>query len=224
MFRFFSILIFFILFSLNLNAHIDHNKNLKKIEFDIYRNNEKVGYHKVTFSNKSGLKEILTDVYFDIKLLGVSIYKYHSLGKEIYKDGKLIEFKSTTKDGSDKDYCNITISKTGEYNFDGTTEGKFFKYSSKKVFVLGTWWNHDILINNNFVAAQSCRSAETKVTFLNKEERFINNKKQIVHFFNVKDNEEKIDLKIGFIENSFQWVAMDFSIKGDWSYQLKTIN
>ena len=95
MFRFFSILIFFILFSLNLNAHIDHNKNLKKIEFDIYRNNEKVGYHKVTFSNKSGLKEILTDVYFDIKLLGVSIYKYHSLGKEIYKDGKLIEFKST---------------------------------------------------------------------------------------------------------------------------------
>ncbi|NBO62510.1 MAG: hypothetical protein EBX84_00775 [Candidatus Fonsibacter lacus] len=222
MFRFFLVFIFIIFYSLNLNAHIDHNKNLNKIEFDIYRNNEKVGYHKVTFSNKNGFKEVSTDVYFDIKLLGVSIYKYHSLGKEIYKDHKLIEFKSTTKDGNDKDYCNITMSKSGEYNFDGTTEGKFFKYSSKKDFSLGTWWNHDVLINNNFVLGQSCRSTETKITFLNKEEKFINNKKQIVQFFNVKG--EGVDVKIGFTDNTLQWVSMDFSLKGEWNYQLKNLN
>ena len=222
MFRFFLVFIFIIFYSLNLNAHIDHNKNLNKIEFDIYRNNEKVGYHKVTFSNKNGFKEVSTDVYFDIKLLGVSIYKYHSLGKEIYKDHKLIEFKSTTKDGNDKDYCNITMSKSGEYNFDGTTEGKFYKYSSKKDFSLGTWWNHDVLINNNFVLGQSCRSTETKITFLNKEEKLINNKKQIVQFFNVKG--EGIDVKIGFTDNALQWVSMDFSLKGEWNYQLKNLN
>jgi len=222
MFRFFLVFIFIIFYSLNLNANIDHNKNLNKIEFDIYRNNEKVGYHKVTFSNKNGFKEVSTDVYFDIKLLGVSIYKYHSLGKEIYKDHKLIEFKSTTKDGNDKDYCNITMSKSGEYNFDGTTEGKFFKYSSKKDFSLGTWWNHDVLINNNFVLGQSCRSTETKITFLNKEEKLINNKKQIVQFFNVKG--EGIDVKIGFTDNTLQWVSMDFSLKGEWKYQLKNLN
>lgn len=222
MFRFFLVFIFIIFYSLNLNAHIDHHKNLNKIEFDIYRNNEKVGYHKVTFSNKNGFKEVSTDVYFDIKLLGISIYKYHSLGKEIYKDHKLIEFKSTTKDGNDKDYCNITMSKSGEYNFDGTTEGKFFKYSSKKDFSLGTWWNHDVLINNNFVLGQSCRSTETKITFLNKEEKFINNKKQIVQFFNVKG--EGVDVKIGFTDNTLQWVSMDFSLKGEWNYQLKNLN
>jgi hypothetical protein len=222
MFRFSFLLIFFTFFSPNLNAHIDHNKDLKKIEFDIYRNNEKVGYHKVIFTDKNGLKEISTDVFFDIKVLGVSIYQYHSLGKEIYKNNKLIEFKSTTKDGRDKDYCNINISSNGDYNFDGTTEGKFFKYSSKKDFSLGTWWNHDVLINNNFVLGQSCRSTETKVTFLNKEERVINNKKQIVQFFNVKG--EGIDIKIGFTDNSFQWVSMDFTLKGEWNYQLKTLN
>ena len=52
MFRFFLSIIFIAFFSSNLNAHIEHNKDLKKIEFDIYRNNEKVGYHKVTFLNK----------------------------------------------------------------------------------------------------------------------------------------------------------------------------
>ena len=133
MFRFFLILLFLVFFLPNSKAHIDHNKDLKKIEFDIYRNKEKVGYHKVMFTNTNGLKEISTDVYFDIKLLGVSIYKYHSLAKEIYKGNKLIEFKSTTKDGNDKDYCNIKISTNGEYNFDGTTEGQSFKYSSKKI-------------------------------------------------------------------------------------------
>jgi len=222
MFRIFLILIFSIFFSVNLNAHADHNKDLNKIEFDIYRNKEKVGHHKVTFTNKNGLKEISTDVFFDIKLLGVSIYKYHSLGKEIYKDNKLIEFKSKTKDGNHNDYCNITILPNGEYNFDGTTEGKFFKYSFKKDFSLGTWWNHDVLINKNFVLGQSCRSTETKITFLNKEEREINNKKQIVQFFNVKG--EDIDVKIGFTDNTFQWVSMDFSLKGEWNYQLKTLN
>jgi hypothetical protein len=222
MFRFYFLLIFFIFFSPNLNAHIDHNKDLKKIEFDIYRNNEKVGYHKVIFTNKNGHKEISTDVFFDIKVLGVSIYQYHSLGKEIYKNNKLIEFKSITKDGRDKDHCNINISSNGEYNFDGTTEGKFFKYSSKKDFSLGTWWNHDVLINNNFVLGQSCRSTETKVTFLNKEERVINNKKQIVQFFNVKG--EGIDIKIGFTDISYQWVSMDFILKGEWNYQLRTLN
>jgi hypothetical protein len=213
MFRIFLILIFSIFFSVNLNAHADHNKDLNKIEFDIYRNKEKVGHHKVTFTNKNGLKEIST---------GVSIYKYHSLGKEIYKGNKLIEFKSKTKDGNHNDYCNITILPNGEYNFDGTTEGKFFKYSSKKDFSLGTWWNHDVLINKNFVLGQSCRSTETKITFLNKEEREINNKKQIVQFFNVKG--EDIDVKIGFTDNTFQWVSMDFSLKGEWNYQLKTLN
>ena len=222
MFRIFSILFFYIFFSVNLNAHVDHNKDLNIIDFDIYRNNEKVGYHKVIFSNKNGIREISTDVFFDIKLLGVSIYKYHSLGKEIYKGNKLIEFKSKTKDGNHNDYCNITNSSSGEYNFDGTTEGKFFKYSSKKDFSLGTWWNHDVLINNNFVLGQSCRSTETKITFLNKEERMINNKKQIVQFFNVKG--EDIDVKIGFTDNTFQWVSMDFSLKGEWSYKLKNLN
>ena len=141
---------------------------------------------------------------------------------EVMKDNKLIEFKSKTKDGNHNDYCNITTATNGEYNFDGTTEGKFFKYSSKKDFSLGTWWNHDVLINNNFVLGQSCRSTETKITFLNKEERQINNKKQIVQFFNVKG--EDIDVKIGFTDNTFQWVSMDFSLKGEWNYQLKTLN
>ncbi len=43
MFRIFTILIFYFFFSVNLNAHVDHNKDLNIIEFDIYRNNEKVG-------------------------------------------------------------------------------------------------------------------------------------------------------------------------------------
>jgi hypothetical protein len=221
--RFFLSLIFIIFLTSDLNAHIEHNYNLKKIEFDIYRNNEKVGYHKVAFLNKNdGIREVSTDVFFDIKLLGVSIYKYHSLGREIYKNNKLIEFKSTTKDGNDKDYCNIVLLNNGEYNFNGATEGKSFKHSSRSEPVLGTWWNHDVLINSNFIAGQSCRQVETKVTFLTKEEKIINNKKKMVQFFNVKG--EGIDVKIGFIENTSQWVAMDFSLKGEWNYQLKIIN
>jgi hypothetical protein len=77
-------------------------------------------------------------------------------------------------------------------------------------------------VNNNFVLGQSCRSTETKITFLNKEERMINNKKEIVQLFNVKG--EDIDVKIGFTDKTLQWVSMDFSLKGEWNYKLKTLN
>jgi hypothetical protein len=50
----------------------------------------------------------------------------------------------------------------------------------------------------------------------------INNKKQIVQLFNIKG--EDIDVKIGYTDKTFQWVSMDFSLKGEWNYKLKTLN
>jgi hypothetical protein len=220
MFRFLICLILCFLYSSNLNAHLGHNDNLKKIEFDIYRNNEKVGYHKVAFSNKKIIKEVNTDIFIDVKILGISFHKYHSLAKEVYINNKLVEFKSTTKDGSDNDYCNIKLDKD-EYSFDGTTEGKIFKYSSKKNFIIGTWWNHDVLQNNNFVAGQSCRPLETKIIFLKKENKLINGQNEVVQYFNVKG--ENLDLRVGYVENKKQWISMDFSLKGEWQYKLKAL-
>ena len=57
--KFFIKIILFLFISTSLNAHISHYKNLKKIEMEIFRNNELIGYNYYFFrTEKSGQKNI----------------------------------------------------------------------------------------------------------------------------------------------------------------------
>ena len=89
----FVILITFPLISF---AHVEHYKDLNKIEFDIYRNNKLIGYHIFSFNNNDGLLEVESEIKFEIKKLGVILYDYQVSGTEVYKDGNLVKFNSKT--------------------------------------------------------------------------------------------------------------------------------
>ena len=101
------------------------------IEFDIYRNGDLVGYHKVSFFEKdNNTKEIISDLAFQVKILGIEAYNYKSYAIEIYQNDKLISFKSDTNDDGDNDHCYIKLLSNDYYDFDGSTEGKVYKYTS----------------------------------------------------------------------------------------------
>ena len=220
------LLIFFlsyILFPTIANTHVQHYKNLQRIEFDIYRNNDLVGYHKVNVKKKGdNTKEIITDILIEVKILGIKVHTYKSYGVETYKNEELIEFKSKTQDGSDNDYCNIKKISDGKYSFDGMTENKKYIYELTEKFYPALWWNHDSLLNNNYVLGQGCRNLKTKITFLNKETKKINDKNEVVNFYNVKG--DNLDINIGYTEKDLKWVDMKFTLKGEWEYKLKNLN
>ena len=220
------LLIFFlsyILFPTIANTHVQHYKNLQRIEFDIYRNNDLVGYHKVNVKKKGdNTKEIITDILIEVKILGIKVHTYKSYGVETYKNEELIEFKSKTQDGSDNDYCNIKKISDGKYSFDGMTENKKYIYELTEKFYPALWWNHESLLSNNYVLGQGCRNLKTKITFLNKETKKINDKNEVVNFYNVKG--DNLDINIGYTEKDLKWVDMKFTLKGDWEYKLKNLN
>ncbi len=220
------LLIFFvsyILFPTIANTHVQHYKNLQRLEFDIYRNNDLVGYHKVNVKKKGdNIKEIITDILIEVKILGIKVHTYKSYGVETYKNEELIEFKSKTQDGSDNDYCNIKKISDGKYSFDGMTENKKYIYELTEKFYPALWWNHESLLNNNYVLGQGCRNLKTKITFLNKETKKINDKNEVVNFYNIKG--DNLDINIGYTEKDLKWVDMKFTLKGDWEYKLKNLN
>jgi hypothetical protein len=220
------LLIFFlsyILFPTIANTHVQHYKNLQRIEFDIYRNNDLVGYHKVNVKKKGdNTKEIITDILIEVKILGIKVHTYKSYGVETYKNEELIEFKSKTQDGSDNDYCNIKKISDGKYSFDGMTENKKYIYELTEKFYPALWWNHESLLSNNYVLGQGCRNLKTKITFLNKETKKINDKNEVVNFYNIKG--DNLDINIGYTEKDLKWVDMKFTLKGDWKYKLKNLN
>ena len=220
------LLIFFvsyILFPTAANSHVQHYKNLQRIEFEIYRNNDLVGFHKVNVKKKSdNTKEVITDILIGVKILGIKVHTYKSYGVETYKNEEFIEFKSKTQDGSDNDYCNIKKISDGKYSFDGMTENKKYIYELTEKFYPALWWNHESLLNNNYVLGQGCRNLKTQVTFLIKETKKINEKNEVVNFYNIKG--DNLDINIGYTEKDLKWVDMKFTLKGDWEYKLKNLN
>ena len=88
---FFNIIILFFITS-NLNAHILHYKNFKKIEMEIFRNNELIGYNYYFFTRDKDITKITNQIKFTIKLLGTTIFDIEGYGEEKYDKEKLIIF------------------------------------------------------------------------------------------------------------------------------------
>jgi hypothetical protein len=223
MFRYLIFFISFLLLPTIANSHVQHYKNLQRVEFDIYRNNDLVGYHKVNIKKKGdNTKDVITDIFIEVKILGIKVHTYKSYGVETYKGEELIEFKSKTQDGSDDDYCNIKKISDGKYSFDGMTENKKYFYELTYKFYPALWWNHESLLNNNYVLGQGCRNLKTQIIFLKKETKKINEKNELVNFYNIKG--DNLDIIIGYTEKDLKWVDMKFTLKGDWDYKLKNLN
>ena len=93
----FTNIILFIFISTNVNAHISHYKNFKKIKMEIFRNNELIGYNYYFFKTKNDEVQVTNQTKITIKLLGTTIFDIEGYGEEKYRNDKLISFRSKTK-------------------------------------------------------------------------------------------------------------------------------
>ena len=227
MLKIYKIVIFLILIPLPtlLSAHVQHYENLNRIEFDIYRNNKHIGKHVFSFEIVDGNLAVKSEINFEIKKLGISLYKYHVQGKEIYKDGKLVKFNSKTNQNGKVKYVNMKLDNE-EYNIDGSS----YQGKAPIDFMIGTWWNHSIVKASAQISAVSGRIIKQKVTFLGKETIKINDKIYNTLHFNFSSTDKKLakDKKLNtdvwYDEKSLNWVKASFKKKGKWEYKLVFLN
>ena len=226
MYKTFRIIIILILSILpfSVNAHVQHYKDLKRIEFDIYRNNKHIGEHIFSFAKSNEQISIESKINFIIKKFGVVLYKYHVKGKEVYKDGKLIKFSSRTDQNGKEKYVNLKL-ENDEYIIDGSS----FKGKAPRNYLLGTWWNHSIVEAKAQISAVSGRIIIQKVTFLGKETIKIGNKNYKTLHFNFSSTDKKLkkgkklNTDIWYEEKTFNWVKAAFKKKGNWEYRLRVM-
>ena len=69
-----------ILFSFNFKAigHVEHYEALNYLEYELFRNNKSIGYHKYNFERENDTLSIKSEVSFKITKLGVDLYKYYA--------------------------------------------------------------------------------------------------------------------------------------------------
>ena len=103
------ILLFLISFPLYTNAHVQHYENLGRIEFDIFRNDKHIGKHVFSFNKSDDQLSVESEINFEIKKLGITLYKYHVKGTEFYENGELIKFNSKTNQNGKEKYVNMKL-------------------------------------------------------------------------------------------------------------------
>ena len=218
------ILLFFVSFSLSVNAHVQHYEDLNRIEFDIYRNNKHIGTHIFSFKKLEGQLGVESEINFEIKKLGIVFYKYHVKGTEIYNAGKLIKFNSKTNQNGKHKYVNLKLEE-GEYTIDGSS----YKGKVPEDYLLGTWWNHSIVQAKAQISAVSGRIIKQKVTFLGKETiKFGDKSYNTLHYnFSSTDKKlgkgKKLNTDVWYDEKTLNWVKASFNKKGKWEYRLMLI-
>jgi len=215
------ILLFFSFPSL---AHVQHYDNLSSIEFDIYRNGKNIGKHIFSFKKSGAQLFVDSEINFEIKKLGVSLYKYHVKGTEIYENGNLIKFNSKTLQNKKSKFVNLDL-KDSDFIIDGSS----FKGKVPNHYIIGTWWNHSIAKSKAQISAVSGRIIEQKVTFLGKNDININGKSyKALHFNfsstdkNLKKN-KKLDTDVWYDEETLNWIKASFDKKGKWEYKLISV-
>jgi len=226
MLKIYKIIISFILISLpfSTNAHVQHYEDLKRIEFDIYRNNQNIGKHIFSFKKSNGQLQVESEINFEIKKLGIIFYKYHVKGTEFYKDGKLVKFNSKTNQNGKEKYVNMEL-ENGQYIIDGSS----YQGKAPIDYLLGTWWNHNIVKAKAQISAVSGRIIKQKVTFLGKETIKIDDKSYKTLHFNFSSTDKKLsknkklNTDVWYEEKTLNWVKVSFNKKGKWEYKLVSV-
>ena len=221
-----SITIFF-LFNVQSFSHVEHYKNYNYLEYELFRNDKSIGFHKYEFSRDGDNLSIKSEVSFKITKLGVDLYKYFAKSEENYANGVFKSYTSKTKQNKKDRYVNIGVDKSDN---DLIIDGSSYKGKASKDFIVGTWWNHEIIKAKAQISGISGRIIDQKVTFLGKEEIKIGDKVYKTLHFNFKSSDEtlpdskKLNTDIWYEENTFLWVKAAFEKTGYWEYRIKKVN
>ncbi len=218
-------IILFLFISTNLNAHISHYKNFKKIEMEIFRNNELIGYNYYFFKTKNDEVQVTNQTKITIKLLGSTIFDVESYGEEKYRNNKLISFRSKTKQNKKEKFVNLEIN-TKNNKF--TIKGSSYSGEANKDNIVGNWWNHKLLQTESQISPVSGSIKEQVVTFIAKEKIKLYGKNYETEHFKLKSknqnlpDDKKLNFDIWLNKSSGLIVKVKYSRMGDWEYRLKS--
>jgi len=221
-----SIAIFFLL-SIESFTHVGHYSKYNYLEYELFRNNKSIGYHKYNFNRNEDELSIESEVSFKISKLGVDLYKYFAKSEENYNKGIFKSYYSKTNQNKKNRYVNIEVDSSDNYLI---IDGSSYKGKADINFIVGTWWNHEIIKAKAQISGISGRIIEQTVTFIGKEDVQIGDKTYKTLRFNFKSSDQtlpdskKLNTDIWYEEDTYLWVKAAFDKTGYWEYRIKKVN
>tara|TARA_B100000401_G_scaffold172178_1_gene115290 strand:+ start:49 stop:729 length:681 start_codon:yes stop_codon:yes gene_type:complete len=222
-----KILLAFIILFINVGnvfAHSSHIKSLSKIEMEVLRNDKVIGFSNYYFEHKKDLMIVKNETNFLVEMAGIKIFSIKGNSEEIYKNEKLISFKSSTLQNKKRKFVKLIFDENKNlFIIDGSS----FKGETGTDNVIGNWWNSKILQSKSQISPLSGSVKEQIVKLVGKDEMILNGKKYKLFKFNLKSSNEempkdkRLDFNIWLEPNEGLIFKVQYNRIGNWEYKIK---
>ncbi len=205
-------------------AHMAHYNKYNKIEMEIFRNGELIGYNYYFFNRKGDETVVSNQIKFSVKLLGATIFQVEGYGEEKYYKDQLISYVSKTLQNDKEKFVNLVFNKE---NNEFSIKGSSYNGKASNENIIGNWWNHKILQTQSQISPASGSIKEQIVTFIGKEKISQYGKSFEVDHFTLKSKnislpkDKRLDFHIWFDQKKSMILKVSYSRMGDWEYRLK---
>jgi len=218
------LVIIIVLLSSNVLAHMDHYKKFNKIEMDIFRNGELIGYNYYFFTRKGDETIVTNQIKFSVKVLGATIFQIEGYGEEKYIKDQLVSYNSKTLQNDKEKFVSLVFDKRkNKYDIKGSSYSGVA--SSKNI--VGNWWSHKILQTDSQISPISGSIKKQVVTFVGKEKIEQYGKVYNVDHFTLKSidmtlsKDKRLNFDIWYEPETAQIIRVSYSRVGNWEYRLK---
>ena len=205
-----KILFFLSILFLSNNAFCFNYKPIH--EFEIYRNNKKIGFHKLTFENFENKIIINTEINIVVKLGILPIFTYFHENEETWEDNKFVKAITNTKKNK------------REFKLKAERQGSKIKIKSRgKTFFINdddlitsywhqNWFEKEILYDSQHGKKRLIKVEKKDYEKIKTSTGKIFAQKYKVTGFQDKPNGKKIDYEIWY-DDEKRWVKIKFFIK-----------
>ena len=218
--------LFLILYPSISIAHMAHYNKYNKLEMEIFRNGELIGYNYYFFNRKGDQTLVTNQIKFSVKLLGTVIFQVESYGEEKYHKDQLISYNSKTLQNNKEKFVNLLFNNnTKKFEIKGSS----FNGETSIDSIVGNWWNHKILQADSQISPISGSIKKQVVTFIGKKKIDLYGKIYQVDHFTLKSKDmsipkdKRLDFNIWYDQKNSTILKVSYSRMGDWEYRLKKI-
>ena len=218
------VILFLFIYPTNSIAHIGHYIKYNKIEMEIFRNGELIGYNHYFFNRNEAETIVTNQIKFTVKLLGATVFQIEGYSEEKYIKDQLVSYNSKTLQNDKKKFVNLTFNQKSK-KFD--IKGSSYNGEALADNVIGNWWNHKILQASSQISPISGSIKDQVVTFLGKEKIDLYGKVYDVDHFTLKSKDmsipkdKRLDFDIWYDRKNLMILKVSYSRMGNWEYKLK---
>ena len=218
------LLIFFLTYSFNGATHMAHYNKFNKIEMEILKDGEVIGYNYYFFKKNKNETIVTNQIKFTVKIFGATVFEIEGYGEEKYIKDKLISFNSKTRQNKKEKFVNLKLNEErNEFEIKGSS------YSGKASTdnVVGNWWSHKILQSNSQISPISGSIKEQVVTFIGKEKLELYGTSYDVEHFKLTSKDmsmpknKRLNFDIWFDKKNALILKVAYSRMGNWEYRVK---